>query len=63
MMDEKQARSLVTKLVNAAYEAGMHSTNPNSLFVYAFKKEGGKMFDKIVHHLTTQDKPPKKEEG
>ena len=62
-MDEKQARSLVTKLVNAAYEAGMHSTNPKSLFVYAFKKEGSRLVDEIVHHLTTQDNPPNKEEG
>jgi len=49
-MQEKEARQLVTKLVNAAYEAGMHTTNPDRLFV-KFWKEKADMNDNEMYDL------------
>ena len=57
-MDEKKARQLITKLVNAAYEAGLHSTNPNSLFVEFWKEKAEKMVDELVYHLSDQSSGP-----
>lgn len=53
-MDEKQARKLITKLVNAAYEAGMHSVNPESLYVKFWKGKAESMVEELVHHLTSR---------
>jgi len=60
-MNEEKARQLITKLVNAAYEAGMHSTNPDSLFVKFWKDRAEGMVDGLVRHLSSKssgrDKP------
>ena len=53
-MDEKKARSLLIKLVNVAYEAGMHSTNPKSLFLEHWKKEGERLMNEIIVQLTSK---------
>ena len=51
-MDELKTRSLVEELMKAAWEAGRHSTNPNSLIFKDSRKKAKVMGDGIIHRLT-----------
>lgn len=53
-MDEKQAKDLVTKLVDAAYAVGKYSTNPDSLLAKDAAQKGAKLIDEVVYHLTSK---------
>ncbi|MDO9529056.1 MAG: hypothetical protein Q7J27_07850 [Syntrophales bacterium] len=54
-MDEIKARSLVKKLIKAAWEAGRYSTNPNSLILKDSQKKAEGIGDEIIRHLTNSD--------
>ena len=49
-MNEKQARSLITKLVNAAYSAG---TEQDSAIKTYWQGRAGEIGDEIVRHLSS----------
>jgi len=53
-MDEKDARSLVTKLTNAAFEAGMWHGDPSPYMEMDWKAKAEKLGDEIVRHLSSQ---------
>ncbi len=57
-MDEK-AKSLVIKLTNAAYEAGMWKDNPNKTMAPFWREKAEEIGDEIVRRLTSQSSQPR----
>ena len=55
MMDETKARSLVKRLVHAAWGEGRYSTNPNSLILKDSQKKVEVIGDEIIRRLTNCD--------
>ena len=51
-MEEIKARTLLVKLINAAYEAGIHSNNPKGLIFKAAQREAEKIKEEIVGKLS-----------
>jgi len=54
-MDETKARSLVKRLVHAAWGEGRYSTNPNSLILKDSQKKVEVIGDEIIRRLTNCD--------
>jgi len=52
-MDEIQAKKLIKKMLQAAYMAGKHGVNTNSLLAISNEKKAIDLGDEIVRHLTS----------
>lgn len=59
-MNETTAKSLVTSLINAAFEAGMWHGNPNQTMEPHWKEKAEKVGDEIVRHLSEASIRPDK---
>ncbi len=59
-MDEKQAKHLVLKLTNAAYEAGMWKDNPNRTMAPYWREKAEEIGNEIIRYLTNQSSQPEK---
>lgn len=56
-MDEKKARQLITRLINAAHEAGMHD---HSTMKKHWQGKAEELGNEIVHHLSEASTRPDK---
>lgn len=53
-MDKEDAKALVKKLIQAAFNAGNHSAHPEGLMAKSETKKAMDLGDRIVRYLTTK---------
>lgn len=62
-MEEKEAKNLVMKLTNAAYEAGLWKDHANKAMTPHWQGIAENIGDRIVRHLTNESSKPQEPRG